>query len=97
MAPGRSKLALDYELNTRASLKKICGEPLVTMGGTGGTNPPNPCVAFMRTSIKQKRDFEFVHFPVSYKETAAGFELSGARLPQNRRRFLGGKRGCAGF
>ena len=24
-------------------------------------------------------------------------ELSGARLPQNRRRFLRGKRGCVGF
>ena len=61
---------------------------------------PPPLVGshrFMRTSIKQKRDFEFAHFPVSAQKTAAGFELSGARLPQNRRRFLRGKRGCVGF
>jgi len=51
----------------------------------------------MRTSIKQKRDFEFAHFPVCSEKTDAGFELSGARLPQNRPQIFPSKRGCAGF
>ena len=51
----------------------------------------------MITSIKQKRDFEFAHFPVCAEKTGARSELSGARLPQNRRRFLRGKRVCVGF
>ena len=45
---------------------------------------------------QQKREFKIAHFPVCYKETAARFELSGARLPQNRRPFLCSKRGCVG-
>ena len=34
----------------------------------------------MRTSIKQKRDFEFARFSVSVEKTDAGFELSGVAV-----------------
>ena len=37
--------------------------------------------------------FYFAYFPVSCPKTDAGFELSGARLPQNRRPLLGRKPG----
>ena len=47
--------------------------------------PPLPgSHRFMRTPIKQKRDFEFADFRGFQEKTAAGFELSGARWPQNR-------------
>ena len=41
-----------------------------------------------------ERDLECADFPVCYQKTAVRFELSGARLPQNRPLFLGNKRGC---
>ena len=48
-------------------------------------------------SHQTKTRFRVRSLPGFLEKTAAGFELSGARLPQNRRRFLGRKRGCAGF
>ena len=49
------------------------------------------------TATAKRRVFYFADFPVSWEETDAGIELSGARLPQNRRPFLSRKRGCGGF
>ena len=46
------------------------------------------------TATAKRRVFYFAYFPVSCPKTDAGFELSGARLPQNRRPLLGRKRGC---
>ena len=40
--------------------------------------------------------YYFSYFPVSCPKTDAGFELSGARLPQNRRPLLGRKPGSGG-
>ena len=48
------------------------------------------------TATAKRRVFYFAYFPVSCPKTDAGFELSGARLPQNRRPLLGRKRGCGG-
>ena len=43
------------------------------------------------TATAKRRVFYFAYFPVSCPKTDAGFELSGARLPQNRRPLLGRK------
>ena len=48
------------------------------------------------TATAKRRVFYFEYFPVSCPKTDAGFELSGARLPPNRRPLLGRKRGCGG-
>ena len=46
--------------------------------------------------LPESRVFYFADFPVSWEETDAGIELSGARLPPNRRPFLPRKRGSGG-
>ena len=48
------------------------------------------------TATAKRRVFYFAYFPVSCPKTDAGFELSGARLPQNRRPLLGRKPGSGG-
>ena len=57
---------------------------------------PTLVIPLLLTTTAGRRRFYFPHLPVSWKETAARFELSGARLPQNRRPFLSSKRGCVG-
>ncbi len=47
--------------------------------------------------LPESRVSYFADFPVSWEETDAGIELSGARLPQNRCPFLSRKRGCGGY
>ena len=54
-------------------------------------NPPHATIPtlvipLLLTTTAGRRRFYFPHFPVCCKETAARFELSGARLPQNRPR-----------
>ena len=48
------------------------------------------------TATAKRRVFYFAYFPVSCPKTDAGFELSGARLPQNRRPLQGSKPGSGG-
>ena len=48
------------------------------------------------TATAKRRVFYFAYFPVSCPKTDAGFELSGARLPPNRRPLLGRKPGSGG-
>ena len=45
---------------------------------------PTLVIPLLLTTTAGRRRFYFPHLPVSWKETAARFELSGARLPQNR-------------
>jgi len=53
-------------------------------------NPPHATIPtlvipLLLTTTAGRRRFYFPHLPVCCKETASRFELSGARLPQNRR------------